>query len=60
MIKAKQSRFVRAKGIRKGDILLTNIEVLVGKVLKYIDELPKRTSAAAKELFASGKPGCEG
>ena len=35
-------------------ILLTNMEVLTGKVLKYIGELPEGTPAGAKELLHLG------
>ena len=35
-------------------ILLTEIEVLTGKVLKYIGELPEGTPAGAEELLHLG------
>jgi hypothetical protein len=38
-------------GVRITDKLLTDMEMLADKVLKYIDELPKGTPTGAKELL---------
>ncbi len=46
---------MRARSVSETNgILLTDMEVLTGKVLKYIDEMPKGTPAGAKELLHLG------
>jgi hypothetical protein len=54
-INIKSSRqnklIVRAIVSENGAILLTDMGVLTGKVLNYIDELPKGTPVGAKELL---------
>ena len=55
MKSSKQSKpIIWVKGVRTNAILLTDMEVLTGKVLKYISELPKGTPAGAKELLHLG------
>ena len=52
---SRQDKLIVGTMVSEKDvILLTDMEVLTGKVLKYIGELPEGTPAGAKELLHLG------